>query len=232
MKLLVGTSGFSYKEWKGAFYPKDLPAGEMLRYYSERLPAVEINNTFYRLPKRAVLESWASQVPEPFRFVIKASRRITHFKLLKNADREMEFLLKNTAVLGDKLGVLLFQVHPKLRKDADRLGAFLDLLPEGTSGTFEFQNSSWHDEEIHEMLRKRNLALCISDRGEEREIVSTADWGYLRLRRPGYTDEDLAAWAGRIRAQGWKRAYVFVKHEDAGAGPGMAARIAELVDDG
>jgi uncharacterized protein YecE (DUF72 family) len=230
MRLRVGTSGYSYKEWRGTFYPEDLPAADMLTYYAERLPAVEINNTFYRLPKRHVLEAWASRVPEGFRFVLKASRRITHFKLLRNVEGEMEFLLRNLEGLGERLGALLFQLHPRLRRDPERLGRFLELLPARYPAAFELQDPSWHDDAVFRILAERNVALCISDReGSEHPTVSTADWGYVRLRRPDYTEADLDSWARRIREQGWREAFVFVKHEDAGAGPGLAARFAEKV---
>ncbi len=230
MKLCVGTSGYSYKEWKGAFYPEDLPAKDMLRFYSERLPAVEINNTFYRMPKVSVLESWAEQVPEGFHFSLKASRRITHIKRLKDAGEELEFLLGNSRTLGERLGVILFQLPPYLRKDLPRLDDFLSLLPEGTPATFEFRHSTWFDEEIYGRLRDKKFALCASDTDEEpwtREL-GTTNWGYLRLRRGGYSDTDLKDWEERIHAQEWKRAFVFFKHEDEAAGPRLAARFLEI----
>ncbi len=233
MQLHVGTSGYSDKEWKGPFYPEKLPPRDMLRFYAERLPAVEINNTFYRLPKASVLESWASQVPSGFRFAIKASRRITHFKRLKEADDETDYLLRTTAKLGERLGVVLFQLPPKLAKDLERLERFLAILPEGTRAAFEFRHDSWLDEEVCAALRRRNCALCLADTDEGpadgdgiaagEPLLSTADWGYLRLRRPDYTREALAGWAERIRGTGWRDAFVFFKHEDEGAGPRMAA---------
>jgi len=231
MDLHVGTSGYSYKEWKGPFYPDGLPSGEMLRYYGERLGAVEINNTFYRMPNTAVLESWAAQVPASFRFSIKASRKITHFKRLKNADDETGYLVSTLQALGDRLGVVLFQLPPNLKCDLDRLQAFADLLPEGLPSAFEFRHESWRDDAVREVLRSRGLALCHADTEEDPldvEPVSTAGWGYLRLRRPTYTDEDLRRWAERIQDREWTKAFVFFKHEDAGAGPRMAARFLEI----
>ena len=200
----------------------------MLRFYAERLPAVEINNTFYRLPKASVLEAWTGQVPDGFRFAVKASRRITHEKRLKEVADETEYLLRTTATLGVRLGPLLFQLPPNLRKDADRLARFVALLPEGTRAAFEFRHPSWFDEEIFAHLRGRNLALCIADAegddaGAETRIVSTASWGYLRLRRPDYGQADLARWAEQVRSQRWDDAYVFFKHEDEGVGPKLAA---------
>jgi uncharacterized protein YecE (DUF72 family) len=231
VELHVGTSGYSYKEWKGSFYPEDLSPKDMLSYYGERLNAVEINNTFYRLPKASVLESWASQVPETFRFSIKASRRITHFTRLKEESREpTEYLLSTTSELGDRLGVVLFQMPPNLKKDAPRLANFLEILPEGTRAAFEFRHETWKDEEVYEALRERDMAFVGADTedSEDEAPVSTASWGYLRLRRPDYEDADLARWAERIASLEWQRAFVFFKHEDEGAGPRLAARFSEI----
>jgi uncharacterized protein YecE (DUF72 family) len=232
LELHVGTSGYSYKEWKGSFYPEDLSAKNMLSYYGERLNAVEINNTFYRLPKASVLESWAQQVPEDFRFSIKASRRITHFTRLKEEAREpTEYLLSTLTTLGDKLGVILFQLPPNLKKDVPRLTAFLGMLPEGTPAAFEFRHPTWKDEEVHDSLRAKGVALVCADteEGEEDEpLVGTADYGYLRLRRPDYKDDDLKRWAEGIAGESWRRVFVFFKHEDEGAGPRLAARFREI----
>ncbi len=227
MNYRIGTSGFSYDSWKGTFYPDDLPSKGMLGYYAERLHAVEINNTFYRLPRQSVLESWAAQVPEGFRFVIKASRRITHFKRLKNTEDETEYLLRTTQTLGERLGLILFQLSPNLKVDVPRLERFLELLPDGTRAAFEFRHSSWLEDEVYELLRSRGLALCLSDdEGEDApELVATAPYGYLRLRRPGYSEADLTAWVRRVQAQPWDEAFVFFKHEEAGAGPALAARF-------
>ena len=232
MDLHVGTSGYSYKEWKGSFYPDDLSNKEMLSYYGGHLGAVEINNTFYRLPKAAVLESWAAQVPEAFRFAIKASRRITHFTRLKPESQEpTEYLVSTVETLGDRLGVLLFQLPPNLKKDASRLEGFLRFLPEGTPAAFEFRHESWKDDEIYELLRTRGMALVCADTedsGGDEPLVPTAAWGYLRLRRPTYQEGDLARWAENVKRQPWERAFVFFKHEDGGAGPRMAGRFMEI----
>jgi uncharacterized protein YecE (DUF72 family) len=234
VELHVGTSGYSYKEWKGSFYPEDLSAKNMLEYYGGRLNAVEINNTFYRLPKSSVLESWASQVPGGFRFSIKASRRITHFTRLKPEAREpTEYLLSTTRTLGDRLGVLLFQLPPNLRKDTDRLAGFLDTLPDGTPAAFEFRHDTWKDDGVYRLLEARDMPVVCGDTEEsegDEPIVSTASWGYLRLRRPGYDEADLRRWAGHVRAAAWSRAFVFFKHEDEGAGPRMAARFRDIHD--
>lgn len=230
MKLYAGTSGYSYSEWKGSFYPPTLPAAKMLSFYAERLPAVEINNTFYRLPRTDLLESWAAQVPEAFRFAIKASRRITHVKRLADAAEETDYLLNTLQVLGERLGVILFQLPPYLRKDLPRLERFVQLLPEGTPAAFEFRERSWFDEDVLACLRARALALCIADtdEGVVEAITSTAPWGYLRLRRAEYSDADLAAWLHRVQGPDWEQAYVFFKHEDEGTGPRLAARFLEL----
>ena len=230
MKLHVGTSGYSYKEWKGSFYPEDLPAKEMLRYYASRLLAVEINNTFYRLPQRSMLENWKEQVPANFRFSIKASQRITHFKRLKDAEDETQYLLDTAAALEDRLGVVLFQLPPNMKKDLPRLKAFLDCLPAGTRAAFEFRHQTWLDDETLHALHRGNYPLCVSDTDDlpVTHIDRTADWGYLRLRRVEYSQADLAEWLKRVRDQRWKEAFVFFKHEDEGTGPKLAGQFSEL----
>jgi uncharacterized protein YecE (DUF72 family) len=228
--LRVGTSGYSYKEWKGSFYPEKIAASDMLRYYGERLSAVEINNTFYRMPTESVLRAWAEKVPEEFRFSIKASRKITHFRRLKEADDETAYLLRTSAALGDRLGVILFQLPPGFPEDLSRLESFLALLPAGTRAAFEFRHPSWHRPETFERLRAHDCALCVADTddGADTPVVGTASWGYLRLRRASYDDGALAAWADRIRDESWSETFVFFKHEDEGAGPKLAARFLEL----
>ena len=187
MKLHVGTSGYSYKEWKGNFYPEDLPAKEMLSYYSRRLPAVEINNTFYRLPQASMMENWKEQVPARFRFSIKATQRITHIKRLNNVADETRYLLETASLLKQRLGVILFQLPPNMKKDAERLKVFLNSLSTDTRVAFEFRHESWFDDETLELLRAKDCALVVSDTDEKplSGIISTAGWGYLRLRRTG-----------------------------------------------
>ncbi|MBW2279983.1 MAG: DUF72 domain-containing protein [Deltaproteobacteria bacterium] len=240
MELRTGTSGYSYDEWKGCFYPEKLPARERLAFYGEQLPAVEINNTFYRLPGANVLEHWCEQVPEGFRFVIKATRRITHSKRLKETEDETGYLLRTVATLGPRLGALLFQLPPRLRCDLPRLEKFMALLPEGTRAAFEFQHDSWRDDAVHAALRERGFALVQADPASSGEaedlaaptgpvdLVSTAPWGYLRLRRPDYSPADLSAWAERLRATGWDEVFVFFNHEEAGAAPRMAAEFLDV----
>ena len=230
MNLYVGTSGYSYKEWKGTFYPEDLPDKQMLRFYGERFRSVEINNTFYRMPKASVLEAWAKEVPADFVFVLKASQRITHHQRLKDADDSMSYLLEVAGALKERLGPLLFQLPPYLRKDAPRLREFLALLPSDRRAAFEFRHQSWFDDEIFGLLRDHRAVLCIAEAENDLEIpfVSTADWGYLRLRRPDYGDAELKAWGKRVHEQEWREAFIFFKHEEEGKGPEMAKRFLKL----
>jgi len=226
MRVLAGTSGFSYKEWKGSFYPEDLPAAAMLSYYAQRLPAVEINNTFYRMPKPALLEGWAAEVSPDFRFVLKASQRITHFKRLKDAGSEVEYFFGVAATLGDRLGPALFQLPPNLKKDLPRLQAFLGTIPADRRAAFEFRHASWFEDDVFEALREARAALCVAEDEElATPLVPTAGWGYLRLRRQDYDDVAVGAWAEKVRGQAWSEAYVFFKHEDAGSGPRLAAEF-------
>ncbi len=228
MRLFAGTSGFSYDGWTGTFYPEDLPAGERLAYYATKLPAVEINNTFYRMPKPELLARWAADVPAGFRFALKASQRITHIKRLKEVAGEVKFLLGSVRQLGDKLGPLLYGLPPNLKKDVPRLAAFLALLPSDVKAAFEFRNATWLDDEVYGLLRSAGAALCVAD--DEKgttPLVATAPWGYLRLRREDYAAADLDAWAERVRAAGWEEAYVFFKHEEEGAAPALARTFAE-----
>jgi uncharacterized protein YecE (DUF72 family) len=237
LRLFAGASGFSYKPWKGPFYPVDLPDAEMLSYYAARLPAVEINNTFYRLPKAKMLEDWAAQTPDGFRFVLKASRRITHMQRLKDVGELVAYLFETAGTLGPKLGPFLFQLPPHLKKDLDRLRTFLDLVPAHRRVALEFRNASWFEDDVFEALRAHDAALCVAETeaddkeggSEAAPLVATASWGYLRLRRENYTDTDLEAWAGRMHGQGWSEAYVFFKHEDDGTAPQFALRLMEIV---
>jgi uncharacterized protein YecE (DUF72 family) len=228
--LYVGTSGYSYKEWKGSFYPEKLPAKDMLPYYAERLKAVELNNTFYRLPKREMVESWKNQVPHNFRFSVKASQRITHFKRLKEAEEATRYMLDTVMALEDRLGVVLFQLPPNMKKDLERLDSFLKVLPAGIPAAFEFRHPTWFDDEIVELLKRDNRALCVSDTDDlpANHIDKTADWGYLRLRRVNYLTANLLDWIERIKLQNWTDTYVFFKHEDEGTGPKLAAEFISL----
>ncbi|MEN8144744.1 MAG: DUF72 domain-containing protein [Gemmatimonadota bacterium] len=230
MQILTGTSGYSYKEWKGPFYPEDLPASKFLEYYATRLPAVEINNTFYRMPRPEVLGKWADQTGTDFRFVLKASRRITHFKRLKEVEEQTMYLLQTASELGERLGAVFFQLPPNFKQDIERLNTFLDFLPDPSRVAFEFRHESWFDEATYDCLRTHGTALCVADTEEkDGELVKTGSWGYMRLRKPGYSEAALEDWAARIADQGWEHAYVFFKHEDAGAGPKLAERFLQMV---
>lgn len=224
MRVLIGTSGYSYKQWKGRFYPADLPAEGMLAFYAGRFPTVEINNTFYRMPAAALLSKWEASTPEGFTFVLKAPQRITHQKRLGDVAGDLTYFFEVAGALGSKLGPVLFQLPPYMKKDLDRLRAFLDRLPPKPPAAFEFRHPMWSDPDVAALLREKGAALCQADTDEEpvKELVSTAPWGYLRLRRTAYTDADLAAWAERIRAQPWGDAFVFLKHEDEARGPEFA----------
>jgi uncharacterized protein YecE (DUF72 family) len=226
MNVRVGTSGYSYAQWKGSFYPADLKAADMLRYYAERFPTVEINNTFYRMPSAAMLERWAAETPESFSFVLKASRRLTHEKRL-NDEEGTAYFFRMATVLDGRLGPTLFQLPPFFKKDVARLRDFLAQVPEGRQVAFEFRHASWFGSEVYDALRAKGAALCLADTDEAPDpaLVATSDWGYLRLRRADYDETALDAWAQRIRAQPWKEAWVFLKHEDAGKGPAFAARL-------
>ncbi len=230
VKAWIGTSGYSYAEWKGNFYPEKLAAKDMLRFYAGRFPAVEINNTFYRMPTESLLRGWAEQVPEHFAFVIKASQRITHIQRLKDCGDLLRYLLRVTTTLGPRLGPLLFQLPPNFKKDVPRLKSFFEDMPERRRLAVEFRHASWFDDEVFEVLRAEDAALCVADTGEEpvTPLVATAGWGYLRLRREDFGDDDLRAWARRIHEQPWTDAYVFLKHEEEGKGPRLAARLTEI----
>jgi uncharacterized protein YecE (DUF72 family) len=233
MTLYVGTSGYSYKEWKGSFYPEKIPAKDMLRYYSERLTTVEINNTFYRMPQPSLLENWKEQVPATFKFSLKAPQRITHFKRLKETDEETKYFLDtSSAALADQLGVMLFQMPPNMKKDLPRLESFLGLLPASTPAAFEFRHPTWFEDDVLDLLRSHNRPLVVSDTDDlpATHIDKTADWGYLRLRRVNYSEENLAEWLGRIRSQGWKETFLFFKHEDEGTGPKLAGQFLQLAN--
>ena len=226
MKLLAGTSGYAFKEWKGAFYPKELKDDGMLGYYASKFPAVEINNTFYRLPKENVLREWAAQVPDTFTFAIKASQRITHFARLKEESASLvDFLLKNTALLGARLGPILFQLPPNMKKDVNRFRGFLGLLPTDRRYVFEFRHESWFDDEVYDAMRERDIAMCIIEQEDFKcPVVSTASWGYLRLHKLDYDAAALAQWAKCVTGQTWKDAYVFFKHDEGeGSGPPAVA---------
>jgi uncharacterized protein YecE (DUF72 family) len=230
MNVRVGTSGFAYKEWKGSFYPEDIKAKDMLRYYGTQFRSVEINNTFYRMPSETVLREWAEQVPDAFMFVLKAPQLITHRKRLKDAESPVALFFERAGALGPRLGPLLFQLPPNLKKDMARLTTFLALVPEDRRVALEVRHESWYDDEVYGALRTRDVALCIADTEEAlTPLQATADWGYLRLRRVEYTTTDLQEWCARIASQPWRDAFVFFKHEDEATGPKLARQFMSML---
>ena len=228
--IWVGTSGYNYPEWKGSFYPDTLPAAKMLPYYAERFPTVEINYTFYRMPNEKLVSGWAAQTPEPYRITLKAPRRITHDSRLKNCGELVQGFCRVAASLGPKLGALLFQLPPNMKKDLAVFDAFLADLPPRLCAAFEFRHPSWFDDEVFERLRARNLALCVSDSEKlSAPVVVTADYAYFRLRDEGYTPDDIARWADTIASatSGCTDVFVYFKHEDEGKGPEFAQLLLE-----
>jgi uncharacterized protein YecE (DUF72 family) len=232
MKIHVGTSGFAHKEWKGKFYPEKISPKDMLRFYAGRLNTVEINNTFYHMPKESVLLSWAAQVPDDFVIALKAPQVITHIRQLRNVFEETEYLFKTLSVLGRKLGPVLFQFPKSFRANAPALEDFLPLIPADTACAFDFRSPTWLEGGGPDLLRKKGCSWCIEDTDEKpvQEIISTANWGYLRLRRSDYTDAGLSEWVERVLSQKWEKAFVYFKHEDEAKGAELAMRFQELVD--
>jgi len=232
MNIYIGTSGYGYKEWKGIFYPEKISPHEMLHFYGERFNAVEINYTFYHMPTVAGLTSWAEQVPDDFAFALKAPQIITHFKLLKNVGEETRYFFKTLSLLEKKLGPALFQFPGSFRANPVALEEFLALIPGTNPCAFEFRSKSWFKDEILDLLRAKGCSLCTADTDEKpaNEIISTAPWGYLRLRRSDYTEADLSQWLERILAQKWERVFVFFKHEEEAKGPELARQFRKLAE--
>jgi len=231
--IWVGTSGYNYPEWKGSFYPSTLPASKMLPYYAEHFPTVEINYTFYRAPNEKILDGWSKATPERFKLTLKAPRRITHDARLRDCGARVRQFLETASTLGPKLGALLFQLPPNLKKDVALFDAFLDSFPPKACAAFEFRHQSWFDDEIYERLRARNLALCVAD--SERlstPVTITADYAYFRLRDEGYTPADIARWAETIRdrTRTCREAFVYFKHEESGKGPEFGRLLMKHLD--
>ena len=232
MKFWIGTSGFQYAEWKGNFYPGDLPAAKMLSFYAERLSTTEINYTFHRIPAAKTIDNWKQLTPEHFRFALKAPQKITHRSKLRDCADTLEYFCKVVAGLGERLGPVLFQLPPTFKKDTDVLSSFLRELP-SMRAAFEFRHESWFDDEIFEILKARNVALCIADTEKlETPKVATANYGYLRLRREDYNKIDIEHWAKFVREQEskWRDVFVYFKHEEAGIGPKLAGQMTQLLD--
>ena len=231
-EFLVGTSGFSYPAWRGTFYPEKQPASGMLAFYAGVFGAVEINNTFYRMPSPALLSGWTSQTPAEFRFALKAPQQITHRLRLKDAGEPAREFVRRSEALGATRGPLLFQLPPHLKADPSRLGDFLAALPGGIEPAFEFRHPSWFNDDTWALLRAHGAALCIAQTDDlDTPLVATAPFGYARLRREEYSADDLAAWAERLRAvEGWQRVYVFLKHDEAGRAPALARAFLDALD--
>ena len=232
VKIHIGTSGFAYKEWKGKFYPQKLPQRLFLAHYAESFDCVEINSTFYRMPKESVLLQWVQQVPDGFRFVLKMSNRITHRKVFDEEPDSTAYFIRTSSVLGGKLGPTLVQLPPYSQKDLARLRKFLDQFPPRWRVAMEFRHQSWFVAEVFEFLKERGVCLVHVDAEESKvdtKLVPTAAWGYLRLRGQDYSRDELKAWVGAVEAQGWEDAFVFFKHEDEALGPAMGQQFMELV---
>ncbi|HEV8440903.1 MAG TPA: DUF72 domain-containing protein [Methylomirabilota bacterium] len=231
--VLVGTSGYNYPEWRGSFYPAGFAASKMLGYYAERFSTVEINYTFYRMPTAKTITGWDTGTPSAFCFALKASRRITHDRRLKDVDEPLRYFLDTARRLGAKLGPILFQLPPNFKKDLSRLGDLLVQLPADLRYAFEFRHPSWFAEDVYGLLRGKNAALCIADTGDgTTPVVATGDFGYLRLRDEGYSDVELREWSETVKRLGsseWRDAFVYFKHEESGAGPAFAERFGALL---
>ncbi len=228
MNYWIGTSGFQYAEWKGIFYPEDLPTSKMLPYFAERLSTTEINYTFHRIPSAKTIEGWWKATPENFRFSLKAPQKVTHWAKLRNCGDTLRFFHQVVCDLEKKLGVILFQLPPTLKKDAVLLRDFLADLPEGMRCAFEFRDASWFDDEIYQLLKSKNIALCIADSEKlSTPNIATADYGYLRLRRVDYQETDVVRWTEAIKARGneWSEAFIYFKHEESGIGPKLAQQM-------
>jgi uncharacterized protein YecE (DUF72 family) len=226
--MWIGTSGYNYPEWKGSFYPADLAAAKMLPYYAARFPTVEINYTFYRMPNEKLTSGWAAQTPSPYKLTLKAPRRITHDHRLKGTGDLVAGFCQVAGTLGDKLGALLFQLPPNLKKDAALFDAFLEELPPRVCAAFEFRHPSWFDDEIFARLSARNLALCVADSEKlSAPVTVTADYAYFRLRDEGYGPADIARWAETIRREtaACRDVFVYFKHEEQGKGPEFARML-------
>ena len=231
--IRVGTSGYNYPEWKGSFYPTDLPTKQMLPYYSTRFSTVEINYTFYRMPSEQALANWAKVTPDGFSFTLKAPRRITHDARLRDCKDLLDTFCGRARTLGPKLGVLLFQLPPYLRKNIEALGTFLEWMPEDVRAAFEFRHDTWLTEDVFALLKERNLALCIADSEKgTTPLVATADYGYLRLRDEGYQEPDIARWANTVmeREAVWEDTFVYFKHEAEGKGAEFAQALIESLE--
>lgn len=230
-RLLVGTSGYNFPEWRGSFYPPKLPSRQWLEYYAQQLGTVEINYTFYRMPNEKTIAGWNAATPEAFTFVLKAPQRITHIARLRNIDEPLRIFLELIRKLNAKLGAVLFQLPPNFKKDLARLGDLLTQFPTDVRAACEFRHNSWWSDDVYDLLRTTNTALCIADTGEgTTPLVSTANFGYIRLRDEGYDDAGLRDWMTKVQALGstWTDAFIFFKHEEKGMGPKLAREFVQV----
>jgi uncharacterized protein YecE (DUF72 family) len=230
-RLHVGTSGYNFPEWRGSFYPPKLASAKWLEYYAQQLGTVEINYSFYRMPSAKTVAGWDAATPEAFTFVLKAPQRITHFARLRNIDEPLRNFIDIIRKLNAKLGAVLFQLPPNFAKDLARLGDLLTQFPADVRAACEFRHASWWSDDVYELLRSTNTALCVADTEEgTTPLVATADFGYVRLRDEGYAEGDLVEWVGRLKdlGSGWTDAFVFFKHEEKGVGPKLAAQFTSL----
>lgn len=233
MRAHVGTSGYNYPEWRGTFYPADIKSPSMFGYYAERFHTVEINYTFYRMPTTKLTTGWRDQAPAGFSYTLKAPRRLTHERKLKDCAREVGFFLESARVLGPHLGTLLFQLPPTFRADTSRLDDFLALLPRDARCACEFRHDSWLSEETYAILRSHGVALCIADFGDKTTPLQvTARHGYFRLRDEGYRASDLEEWASHVEARGseWDDVFIYFKHEEEGKGPEFARAFLDILE--
>ena len=203
----------------------------MLPFYAERLATTEINYTFHRIPAAKTIDNWKQLTPENFRFSLKAPQKITHFAKLRDCADTLRYFYDVVSALEAKLGPVLFQLPPNFKKDTFVLGDFVNGLPGGIRAAFEFRHESWFDEEVFDLLKATKTALCIADSEKlTAPKVSTANWGYLRLRREDYSKIDIEHWVEFVRAQhGWDDVFIYFKHEEAGIGPKLAAQMMALL---
>ena len=230
MRVHVGTSGYNYEAWRGSFYPEDLSAKKMLAYYAEQFDTVEINYSFYRKPTPKILEGWAAQVPERFRFALKAWQRITHQKRLRDTGELLEGFIDAARTLQSRLAPVLYQLPPNLKADLPLLRDFLHQLPRDLRAAFEFRHASWFSDETYAALRDAGAALCIAESDDlATPQVRTADFGYLRLRRLDYDAAALMKWAEFVKTYTGE-VFVYFKHEDEARGPAFAKQFLPLLD--
>jgi uncharacterized protein YecE (DUF72 family) len=234
MNLWIGTSGFQYAEWKGTFYPEDLSTAKMLPFYAERFSTTEINYTFRRIPSAKTIQAWWNTTPERFKFSLKAPQKVTHFAKMRNCGDTLRYFYQVISDLEAKLGVVLFQLPPAFKKDTALLAAFLNDVPPGMRAAFEFRDASWFGDDVFELLKSKNIALCLAESEKlVTPVVATADYGYLRLRREDYSPVDMARWAHAIKEKKavWSDAFVYLKHEESGMGPKLARQLKEILEE-